>query len=45
MTLAVGADHGIETDNVVEELIDTEPDLGKKVYRVDAAEGQTITIT
>ena len=45
MTLAVGADHGIETDNVVEELIDTEPDLGKKVYRVDATEGRTITIT
>ena len=45
MTLAVGADHTIETDNVVEELIDTEPDLGKKVYRVDATQGRTITIT
>ncbi|KGN33723.1 kojibiose phosphorylase [Knoellia sinensis KCTC 19936] len=45
MTLAVGADHAIETDNVVEELLDTEPDLGKKVYRVDATEGRTIRVT
>ncbi|MFW5468661.1 glycoside hydrolase family 65 protein [Knoellia sp. CPCC 206435] len=45
MTIAVGADHSIETANNVEELIDTEPDLAKKVYRVDAAEGQPIRIT
>ncbi len=45
MTIAVGADHAIDTANTYEELIDTEPDLGKKVYRVDATEGQPIRIT
>ncbi|PRY60318.1 alpha,alpha-trehalose phosphorylase [Knoellia remsis] len=45
MTLAVAADHSIETDDVVEELISTEPDLGKRVYRIDATEGTTTRIT
>ncbi|GMA20955.1 glycoside hydrolase family 65 protein [Arsenicicoccus piscis] len=45
MTLAVGADHTIVTDNAFEELISTEPDLGKKVYRVRAEPGRPITIT
>ncbi|WP_226344204.1 glycoside hydrolase family 65 protein [Agilicoccus flavus] len=45
MTLGIGADHTIETDNVFEELIDTEPDLGKKVYRVAAKQGRPIYIT
>ncbi len=45
MTLAVGADHWIRTNNPTEELIDTEPDLGRKVYRLEAREGQPILIT
>ncbi|OMH34178.1 glycoside hydrolase family 65 protein [Tersicoccus sp. Bi-70] len=45
MTLAVGADHHIETENEFEELISTEPDLGKKVYRIHATAGRPITIT
>lgn len=36
MTIAVGADHTIETENPVEPLISTEPDIAKRVYRVDA---------
>lgn len=44
MTLAVGADHEIETTNEVEELISTEPDIAKKVFRIVAREGQKITI-
>ncbi len=45
MTLAVGADHAIFTDNDYESLIETRPDLGKKVFRIDAKEGKPIFIT
>ncbi|WP_370893953.1 glycoside hydrolase family 65 protein [Janibacter sp. GXQ6167] len=45
MTLAVGADHVMETDNPVEELQDVEPDLGKKIFRVRASAGVPITLT
>jgi len=45
MTLAVAADHTVESDAPVEELISTEPDIGKKVFRVIAQPGQTIRIT
>ncbi|WP_342372820.1 glycosyl hydrolase family 65 protein [Propioniciclava soli] len=45
MTLAVGADHTIDTDNEYEALMATEPDVGKRVYRVDAKAGQTIRVT
>lgn len=45
MTLAVGADHAIETQNDFEELVSTEPDIGKKVYRVSAQAGVPIRIT
>ncbi len=45
MTIAVGCDHGIETENKYEELIDTEPDLGKKVFRIEAKQGKPIVIT
>lgn len=45
MTLAVGADHEIRTENSVEELIDAEPDLGRKIYRVEAREGRPILIS
>ena len=44
MTLAVGADHQMITDNAYEELNSTEDDLGRKVYRIQAKEGQKITI-
>ncbi|WP_029211482.1 glycoside hydrolase family 65 protein [Arsenicicoccus bolidensis] len=45
MTLAVGADHTIETEAAYEELIDSDQDRGRKIYRVDAKQGQTVTIT
>jgi alpha,alpha-trehalose phosphorylase len=45
MTLGVGADHTIETENTYEELISTEPDVGKKVYRIVAQPGRPILIT
>ncbi|HEY0217003.1 MAG TPA: glycosyl hydrolase family 65 protein, partial [Cellulomonas sp.] len=45
MTLAVAADHTIETDNAYEELSLVEEDLGKHVYRVDAKQGRPLTIT
>lgn len=44
MTLAVGADHTIETDNHVDELIDTSPDIGKRVYRVEARQGVPVRV-
>ena len=45
MTIAVGADHTIETENPVEPLISTEPDIAKRVYRVDATAGRPIKVT
>jgi len=45
MTVAVGVDHTIVTDNEYEGLSTTEPDMGKKVFRVDARAGQPILIT
>lgn len=45
MTLAVGADHAIRTENTYEELDDTSDDQGRKIYRVAAREGQPILIT
>ncbi|WP_353081744.1 glycoside hydrolase family 65 protein [Tessaracoccus lapidicaptus] len=44
MTLAVGADHAVETDNPVEILSSTQEDIGKYVFRVEAAEGVPITV-
>lgn len=44
MTLAVGADHSIATDNPYEELVATEPDIGKKVFRIEARQGVKIHI-
>ena len=40
MTLAVGVDHTIETDNSYQELISADEDTGKMVYRVDAKAGR-----
>jgi alpha,alpha-trehalose phosphorylase len=45
MTLAVGADHEIDTGNVYTELVHADEDTGKKVYRVDARPGVPITVT
>lgn len=45
MTLAVGADHRIETRNMYTELDDTTEDQGRKVYRISAKQGQPIVIT
>jgi len=45
MTLAVAADHSIETENSFEERTMVEEDLAKHVYRIDAKQGQTVTIT
>lgn len=44
MTIAVGADHTIETENVYEELDDTSPDQGRKVYRIQAQQGRPIVV-
>ncbi|AOH44902.1 glycoside hydrolase family 65 protein [Propionibacterium sp. NM47_B9-13] len=44
MTLAVGADHEIITENEYESLIDTEPGIGKRVYRIEATQGRPIRI-
>jgi len=44
MTLAVGADHAIDTTNPYEELTSTDPDVGKKVYRVEARPGEPIRV-
>ena len=45
MTLAVGADHSIVTNNEYEELDSTEGDVGKKVYRIHARAGEPIRVT
>ena len=45
MTLAVGADHTIHTENDHESLISTDDDLGKQVFRIDAEVGKPIFIT
>ncbi|WP_130865539.1 glycoside hydrolase family 65 protein [Acidipropionibacterium timonense] len=44
MTLAVGADHTIDTENEYEALIDTSPDIGKRVYRIEARQGVPIRV-
>ena len=44
MTLAVGVDHEIITENAYTEHISADEDTGKMVYRVAASRGQTITI-
>ena len=45
MTLAVAADHTIETANAVEERTQAEEDMAKHVYRVRAEPGRKITVT
>ena len=45
MTLAVGVDHMIETNNLYQALISADEDTGKMVYRVEAEPGVPIKIT
>ncbi|GAA3609839.1 glycoside hydrolase family 65 protein [Microlunatus ginsengisoli] len=45
MTIAVGADHDIETECEYSDLVHADEDTGKKVYRVDAEPGKPIKIT
>lgn len=44
MTIAVGADHEIETHNVVEARTVTEADLAKQVYRIEARQGVPVRV-
>ncbi len=45
MTLAVGVDHELTTDNDYEEITHAEEDLGKKVYRISGKVGRPIRLT
>ncbi|WP_344771581.1 glycoside hydrolase family 65 protein [Aeromicrobium panaciterrae] len=45
MTLAVAADHRLETANNYSKRIQTDDDLAKLIYRIDAEPGQPITLT
>ncbi|GAB2881330.1 glycoside hydrolase family 65 protein [Nocardioides pacificus] len=45
MTIAVAADHVLETDNHFDVLVASEDDLGKMVFEVDAVEGRRIRLT
>ncbi|WP_448062205.1 glycoside hydrolase family 65 protein [Cellulomonas hominis] len=45
MTLAVAADHSIETENRYEELGEIENDLAKHVYRIRGERGKPVLIT
>lgn len=44
MTLAVGCDHSLETDNEWEALTSTIEDVGKRVYRITAKQGEPIRV-
>jgi alpha,alpha-trehalose phosphorylase len=45
MTLAVAADHRLETADENETIVHSEDDLGKMVFRVDAKEGNRVRLT
>ncbi len=45
MTIAVAADHRLETANNYTKRIQTDDDLAKMTYRIDAEPGQPITLT
>lgn len=45
MTLGVGADHQIITNNEFEEIDDTTADMGRKIYRIGAKQGEPILIS
>ncbi|HEX7350691.1 glycoside hydrolase family 65 protein [Brachybacterium sp.] len=44
MTLAIGADHEVESDALVEQLVDTTADLGRQVVRAELGQGQALTV-
>ncbi|MDN5687183.1 MAG: glycoside hydrolase family 65 protein [Brachybacterium sp.] len=44
MTLAVGADHSVESDAEVEHLVDTSEDRGRQVFRAHLEEGDSLTV-
>ena len=44
MTLAVGADHQVESEAEVELLVDTTEDLGRQVVRAHLEEGASLTV-
>ncbi len=44
MTIAVGADHTLRTDDPYEVVLRDDPDLTKMVFRVDAHEGRTVRV-
>jgi alpha,alpha-trehalose phosphorylase len=45
MTIAVAADHRLETENSYTKRIQTDDDLAKMTYRIDAQPGQPIVLT
>ncbi|WP_412838309.1 glycoside hydrolase family 65 protein [Aeromicrobium yanjiei] len=45
MTIAVAADHRLETANSYTKRMQTDDDLAKMTYRIDAEPGQPITLT
>ncbi|MET1061401.1 MAG: glycosyl hydrolase family 65 protein [Aeromicrobium sp.] len=45
MTIAVAADHRLETANRYSTRVQTDDDLAKMTYRIDAEPGQPITLT
>ncbi len=45
MTIAVAADHVIETDEPVETVVRSEDDLAKMVFRVEAKQGTTVRLS
>ncbi len=45
MTVAVGADHYVETTSEVVERSSVEGDIAKHIFRLQAVEGQTVTVT
>src|SRR5699024_6479746 len=44
MTLAIGADHQVDSDAEVEQLVDTSADMGRQVVRAHLEEGQSLTV-
>lgn len=44
MTIAVGADHYLDTENQYESIVSTTDDVGKQVYRVEAKQGEPIRV-
>jgi alpha,alpha-trehalose phosphorylase len=45
MSLAVGADHALETDLEVEQIVDTTEEQGRHIFRTEMTEGSTLRVT